>query len=148
MDPAIMRARRCATLVFALLVLPLLVLVAPARAGDLTGVWEGYYEYGNGQQGVPFTMELTHRSSAISGQLVELQTFGQEVDDGMLAAALSGSASGDLLSFTKTYDGSGGVSHSVVYRGTVIEADNGTLIATGIWETDGTRGGWMAIKVE
>lgn len=148
MDPAIMRARRCATLVFALLVLPLLALVAPAGAGELTGLWEGYYEYGNGQEGVPFAMELIHGSVSISGELVELQTFGQEVDDGMLAAALSGSASGALLSFTKTYDGSGGVSHSVEYRGTVIKTDKGILIATGIWETAGARGGWMATKVE
>jgi len=125
-----------------------LALVTVGRAGDLSGSWDGFYEYGNGQPPVYFIMTIQHGGSNVSGSIVEVQTFGEHLSDGLLSANISGSTTGPTVVFTKTYDGSGGVAHSVVYRGTLVKTDDGVSILAGTWQTGGMQGGWMASLVD
>jgi len=125
-----------------------LALATAGRAGDLSGTWEGFYEYGNGQPPVYFLMVIEHGGSNVSGSIMEVQTFGEQVSDGLLSANISGRTTGPTVVFTKTYDGSGGVAHSVVYRGTLVKTDDGVSILAGTWETGGMQGGWMASLVD
>ncbi|MBM95939.1 MAG: hypothetical protein CMI09_08860 [Oceanospirillaceae bacterium] len=68
--------------------------------------------------------------------MLEKQTFGSEPSIG-LSANLSGTANGDLVSVTKTYDGSGGQTHSVNY---VFTLDEEGEILHGIWSLNGMSG--------
>jgi hypothetical protein len=97
---------------------------------NLTGVWHGLYSYDLAMAPVYFVATLMSGGSWISGTSHEAanEIVGQALT---LFAALDGSFDGAKVSFIKTYDGSGGWSHSVPYVGKL--SPDGTEIE-GRWE--------------
>jgi uncharacterized caspase-like protein len=89
-------------------------------ASPLTGSWKGHYEYpnGSGRTGVDFSQDLTFSQGLITGYVSEPNTFGDKTSKN-LYASLTGAVSGNDIQWVKTYDGTGGVSHSVTYQGKV-----------------------------
>jgi hypothetical protein len=118
-----------------------LLMAAPwpagtARAADIVGdsEWDGEYRYSSGDRpGVGFHMWL-HVSSdgAVSGRTEEIATFGKGPSP-KLFATIAGTLQGSSISFTKTYDGTNGVSHSVGYSGSI--GDDGRTMY-GSWRTN------------
>lgn len=112
----------------------------PAQSQDLARAWTGYYHYNDGRQPVPFRMTLQFDGSKFRGRVTEPATFGTGAS--MLSADVVGTITGDKVTFTKTYDGTGGQTHPVQYYGTLsadgrqisggwlIETMSGTFIAT------------------
>ncbi len=111
---------------------------APSPLGSISGAWSGTYYYPNGTQSVAFTFSFG--SAGCSGRGEEPNTFGNKSAP-KLFANLSCSAAtlapGQVVTIKKTYDGTGGVSHSVIYTGTV-SADMRTI--AGQWAINATRG--------
>ena len=83
---------------------------------SLTGVWQGRYVYGNGQDRA-FLATLMEFGAFLSGTTHELNSDGHGAEEQF--AMVEGSRAGRSVRFVKTYDGSGGWSHSVSYEGTV-----------------------------
>jgi hypothetical protein len=125
----------------AMCVLALLTLSVSGEAADGTMTWKGSYGYLDNLAPVPFTLTFTTKGKGISGRVVEPATFGDGSSD-KLIANIAGTSSGYEVAFTKTYDGTGGQTHSVQYRGAV---DGNTMY--GVWQLgDGTSGAWYARK--
>lgn len=101
-----------------------------SNASRLAGWWTGEFEYdgGAGAPG-PFTLNLTAQGANVVGMTAEFNTFG-DPSAAYLYATISGHVEGDRLIFVKTYDGTGGQSHSVTYDGVIDRTGN--LIA-GRW---------------
>jgi hypothetical protein len=92
-------------------------LASAQSAAGLSGVWVGYYGYDADPNKVEFQMKLRPAGSGFSGASVEDNTFG-DPSVLFLTANISGSlGAGRAVIFTKTYDGTGGQSHSVQYNG-------------------------------
>jgi hypothetical protein len=92
--------------------------------------WNGQYGYSDGRASVGFTMTLrVAADGSFSGRTTEPNTFGDK-SASHLYGNLRGSISGNAIQFVKTMDGTGGVSHSINYSGT-LNAD-GTSIS-GNW---------------
>jgi hypothetical protein len=90
----------------------------------INGTWKGTYSYEDGRPPVSFELELCQESSRIRGSVAEpASTGGAE-----LGARVEGSVAQGTLTFRKTYDGRGGLSHSVEYEGA---AANGRM--SGKW---------------
>jgi hypothetical protein len=87
-------------------------------ASPLTGSWKGHYEYpnGSGRTAVDFTQDLTFSQGLVTGYVSEPNTFGDKTSKN-LYASFSGAVAGNDIQWVKTYDGTGGVSHSVTYQG-------------------------------
>lgn len=109
-----------------------------AWAADGATVWNGVYAYDNAQPPVHFTMTVTTKGKTMTGRLEEPATFGDGTSD-KLFADISGTMFGFKVSFKKKYDGTGGQTHTVDYRGTV---DGKTMFGT--WEVTGLAGTWYA----
>lgn len=117
-----------------------LSVMQPAQSQDLARVWTGYYHYNDGRQPVPFRMTLQVNGNSFRGRVTEPATFGTGAS--MLSADVVGTITADKVTFTKTYDGTGGQTHPVQYYGTLsadgtkisggwlIETMSGTFIAT------------------
>ena len=58
--------------------------------------------------------------------IAEPATFGNK-DQPWLRATIAGEVRRDTIEFVKTYDGTGGVNHSVSYRGE-LDRDNGLIL--------------------
>jgi hypothetical protein len=97
---------------------------------NLTGVWHGLYSYDHANAPVYFVATLLAGPGWISGSSHEAinETVGQALT---LFAALEGNITGSSVHFTKTYDGTGGWSHSVPYIGTL---SPDSLEIEGTWE--------------
>lgn len=114
-----------------------------APAADLTGAWAGYYAQ-NGVQ-VPFEMEVrsdmangASQARGFVGQSGEPNSFALTSTAQYLYAEISGEARADgAISFSKTYNGAGGVTHSVTYEGRV---ENGGQTIIGTWSLPGGGG--------
>ncbi len=103
---------------------------------NLTGVWQGLYSFAVAMAPVAFTATLLENGAWVSGSVHEVaydDTGAVEV-----FATLLGTREGASVSFTKTYDGSAGWNHDVVYAGTV--SDDGTEIE-GTWNIPGVWSG-------
>jgi hypothetical protein len=119
------------------------VLLALAGAGasqaqpssDLSGVWQGvYWEGGNAR--TPFQATVQDEPGpAISGSIVETNTISA-ANVALLLATFQGQVNGDRISFVKTYDGSGGESHQVMYTGRVLSSRH----VVGTWSIGATSG--------
>lgn len=121
--------------------LAFLTLSASSAGVDGTTTWKGSYGYMDSRAPVPFTLTLTTKGKGISGRVVEPATFGDGSSD-TLIANIAGTSSGYEVTFTKTYDGTGGQTHAVQYRGAV---DGNTMY--GVWQLgDGAIGAWYARK--
>lgn len=96
-----------------------LIGAAGAWADDLSGVWQGVY-WGGDNQATAFQTTLRDTPGpAIEGSTVEINNFGDQQAP-FLLATLSGEVQGDQITFTKSYDGTGSVSHAVTYRGRLV----------------------------
>ncbi len=130
---------------FAMLAFALMLVAggpaALAQSGNLSGRWQGVYA--NGGQNVPFELTLEQVGQQIMGTTTEPNTFGTP-DAAFLLGAVHGEVRNGRVSFTKTYDGTGGQSHSVNYAGDV--APNGRRIV-GRWTlAGGASGGFEMVR--
>lgn len=129
----------------AVLVLGALALAAPAWAqagASLTGVWSGYYGYDGQPDRVPFQAKLSAAGATFAGTTIEPNTFG-EPSTMFLTANVVGQSANGVVSFVKTYDGTGGQSHSVSYRGTL--SANGQCVS-GTWTIDAAKGPFQVCR--
>jgi hypothetical protein len=112
---------RSAAAVLSLASAALMPAVAGAQGAEaLSGTWEGTYRYvaSSGQRDVPFRLEMNVRGTSVAGRISEVNTFG-ESNVPTLFANVIGIVEGRRLRVIKTYDGTGGSSHSVYYEGTL-----------------------------
>jgi len=114
--------------------------ITPPRplTGSISGVWNGTYYYPNGGQAVSFTFSFD--PTGCSGRGEEQNTFGNGSAPKLfanLSCSIGSLSPGQTFTIKKTYDGTGGVSHSVIYTGTV-SADLRTI--SGQWAINATRG--------
>lgn len=79
----------------------------------LAGWWSGWYDYGDGRARTLFTAHLHIREGALTGSTLE-----EMPDGGEIAAALTGEAGAQHVSFTKRYlDPPPGYGRPVAYAG-------------------------------
>jgi hypothetical protein len=101
----------------------------------LTGVWHGLYSYQAFLEPVYFVATLISSGQSFSGMTHEA-AIGRMGTPLTLFAGLDGAIAGSSVTFLKTYDGSGGWSHTVNYDGTLsgdrTEID-GTWTVAGSW---------------
>lgn len=92
--------------------------LATSRDGALSGVWDGVYKYGPEENMAPvyFVLHAKVAGTHLSGTIREPNTFGDDTST-LLIANVDGEIEEESVRFTKTYDGTGGVSHSVEYQG-------------------------------
>ncbi len=83
---------------------------------NLTGVWHGLYSYQAYREPVYFVATLIDTGTMIVGTTHESEV-GETGAPLTLFAAIEGQRSGHAVSFTKSYDGSGGWDHAVAYSG-------------------------------
>jgi hypothetical protein len=104
---------------------------------NLSGVWTGTYS-GGGNRTTPFEVLINANGASFTGRMTETNTF-QNATSAKLYAQISGevSASG-AVRFTKTYDGTGGATHSVQYRGQMA----GDMIS-GAWTLENLSGQFL-----
>jgi hypothetical protein len=88
-------------------------------AGALTGDWAGGYVSSDGADVNTFTVKMRQMGGSVSGTIYEVNTFGDTSRALFLTSTFTGAVTGRQVRFTKTYDGSGGQSHAVVYTGTL-----------------------------
>lgn len=122
---------------------PVSPALQPVADQGITGVWTGFYYYGD-RPGVPFTLYIEERGGKISGESSEPATFG-DGSSNFLTARIKGSRNGNRFTFTKTYDGRGGVRHAVRYTAQI--ARDG-MNMRGNWETGTTLGTFEAQREE
>lgn len=116
--------------------------VAQVSAG-LAGDWTGGYISSDGSDVNTFEVKLSQAGRAISGTIYEVNAFGDPSQALFLTSTFSGSVNGRAITFTKTYDGSGGASHSVSYTGT-LDA-NGRRIR-GTYDASGATGTFEMVR--
>ena len=87
---------------------------------SLTGVWQGFFSYPRALGPVQFTATLIETGSWITGTTHEPCDIGEHQGE-TLYATLSGSRDGTSVTFDKTYDGSGGRTHTIHYEGMLSE---------------------------
>ena len=113
-------------------------------ANNLTGIWQGLYSYPSALAPVSFTATLLESGAWLSGSIHELaQRHGGEPTEA--CATLLGDRQGQVVQFTKTYDGANGWTHSVTYDGAL--SDDATEIE-GRWMTPGWSGKFLMIRPE
>ena len=107
-----------------------------ASAMEEGQVWQGAYHYPNAPS-VQFVFFVTGATSAnFEGVIVENNTLGNP-NAPLLYGNVYGQVNRDGISFDKTYDGTGGVTHTVRYVGTLGQGyDN----FNGTWTTGGASG--------
>lgn len=117
---------------------------ASAQAGaSLTGVWSGYYGYDGQSARVPFQAKVSAAGASFAGTTIEPNTFGEPSTMFLTANVVGQAGAGGAVSFVKTYDGTGGQSHSVEYRGTL--APNGQCIS-GAWSIGEAKGPFQVCR--
>lgn len=120
------QALRCTTLMLAMASPPIVgvhaadtgpQLAQANSAGKMNGEWIGRYLYGDRNEQVNFFASLRAEGGGFRGWIVEPNTFGA-TNARYLSANVTGTISPDgQVEFVKTYDGTGGQTHSVRYRG-------------------------------
>jgi hypothetical protein len=86
---------------------------------------------------VQFLMVIKQRpDGTFTGSLREPNSFGAS-SVAFLGAAISGTVKNTAVKYTKTYDGTGGQSHSVDYQGLV---NWKTRVVQGQWSLPGSKG--------
>lgn len=109
----------------------------PART-SLTGAWSGAYSYPNnaGPETV-FNVRIEEVGGAFTGALQEPNLLHPDFGP-VTTADIEGVRSGSAVSFTKFYNGSGGMSHAVGYEGL---ADSALMRIDGKWTVPGEWSG-------
>ncbi len=90
------------------------------KRADLTGIWHGLYSYPEYLEPVFFVATLISHGHHFSGTTHEAQ-MGQRGSPLTVFAAVDGVLDANQVSFKKTYDGSGGWSHALMYHGQLSE---------------------------
>ncbi|MGP0059787.1 MAG: hypothetical protein ACLPID_10925 [Beijerinckiaceae bacterium] len=135
--------RKLVTFVSVLLAFVLVAMNAPQSPAQssrdtLAGNWSGTYFYPDGRRSVPFTFAFG--SDGCSGRSTEPNTFGAAGVPQLFAYLQCESTSlspGGTVVIIKQYDGTGGVSHEVVYKGIISEDLNSI---SGHWMIGSTTG--------
>jgi hypothetical protein len=109
---------------------------------DLGGAWNGQYFYPGEPEAVTFVALLIDTGGRFSGSIHEYECIISERRI-LLYATVDGRHEGSQVSFLKTYDGTGGWTHTVGYDGS-LNAD-ATEIA-GRWYINGIRGRFVMIR--
>jgi hypothetical protein len=104
---------------------------------SLTGVWHGLYSYPRYLEPVYFVATLIHGGTMVSGSIQEAEV-GRHGAPLSYFAYVSGSKHENAVTFTKTYDGSGGRDHAVQYDG-LINGDATEI--EGTWSIQNDWGG-------
>jgi hypothetical protein len=123
-----------------------LAISTPAFSVSLntfSGKYVGSYEYPNTTPPVSFNAIMVIENGRIIGMTREPKTFG-EGDMPYLYADIVGTISSDgTVKFVKTYDGTGGQTHSVNYEG---KMDFRSKTITGTWSISADWGGKFSMK--
>jgi hypothetical protein len=101
----------------------------------LTGVWHGLYSYPRYFEPVYFVATLVSFGKGFSGTTHEA-LVGAHGAPLKAFASVDGAHEDHAVSFLKSYDGSGGMRHSVSYDGTLLADENeidGTWTVAGSW---------------
>jgi hypothetical protein len=124
-----------------------LVLAAPLAqaqsAATLAGEWKGGYVSTDGSDINTFEVKMRQTGGTLSGTITEINKFGDPSRALFLTSTLTGRVQGAEVTFTKTYDGSGGVSHAVQYRGRL--EPNGRRVR-GSYDAEGTTGTFELVR--
>lgn len=101
------------------------------RFSSLTGAWTGVYRYSGarGAESVPFNARLEESGESFTGDIDEPNTYADPAAP-RLYAAVNGTRRNLEVSFVKTMDGTGGVTHSIHYTGA---ADPDLSHIDGVW---------------
>ena len=94
-------------------------MTAEKNVDNLSGYWTGVYDYPvASRQAVPFNAVIVDVGGALSGEIVEPNTFSK-TRDRELFASLSGTRQGNAVHFIKTYERVPQGGHSLAYQGTL-----------------------------
>ena len=105
-------------------------------------IWQGAYHYPNAPS-VQFVFFVTGATSAqFEGVIVENNTLGNP-NAPLLYGNVYGQVNRDGIAFEKTYDGTGGVSHTLQYTGVL---GQGYDRFSGTW-TNGTNTGTFEMQL-
>lgn len=116
---------------------------ATTKSLSLTGHWYGSYSYDGVMEPTAFTATLVDVEGWISGATEEQVDHGEGMAR-TFPAMVAGTRTGSAVEFDKTYDGTGGLSHTVRYVG-ALTAD-GTEIE-GRWRLpDGHSGPFLMMR--
>jgi hypothetical protein len=110
-------------------------------AADLSGEWAGFYVQ-NGQR-TPFTAQFSGRPGVFGGSTIESNSFADPTATHLYAIVCGHTTPDGVVTFVKTYDGTGGARHSVQYQGRIDET--GRTI-TGVWVIGSTRGEFILAR--
>jgi hypothetical protein len=110
---------------------------------DLTGAWHGQYSLPNSiSMPVPFEASLITAEDFLGGIITEKATEGA-VKGRVLCASVSGSRTGHLVSFVKTYEPDCTPYTSVIYDG-VVSGDGQEI--SGDWKIGSWTGRFLMIR--
>lgn len=124
-----------------------MALAAPSAAlaadQDLTGAWTGGYISTDKGDVNTFEMKLKSAGATFSGTATEVNIFGDS-EVLFLTSMIQGTIKPDgAVSFVKTYDGAGGVSHSVSYTG---QMDSTGRRIKGAYRVDSASGKFEMVR--
>lgn len=125
----------------------LVSLAAPAALAEtnLTGQWQGgYVSDDSGADANTFTLTITGKGRAFTGTGVELNVFGDAAKALFLTSDIAGTIDeAGRVTMVKTYDGAGGVSHSVRYVG---QLDASGRRVQGAYDAGGATGRFEMVR--
>lgn len=116
---------------------------ALAQQANLAGDWTGGYISADGADVNTFDIKMVQAGEYLSGTIVEVNTFGDTSKALFLTSTLKGTIKGAQVAFVKTYDGAGGVTHSVSYRG-VLSSDGRRV--RGTFDAGGPAGAFEMVR--
>jgi hypothetical protein len=115
---------------------------------SLTGIWHGLYTYAGQPEPVYFVATLIHSGALLMGTTHE-SAEGRSGAPLTLFASIDGRVDADIVTFSKTYDGSDGWNHAVSYEGLLngerSEIEGHWAIAPGNGQM-GARGRFLMIR--
>ena len=124
---------------------PLVPPLAAPLGDNISGAWKGTYSYASGNQ-PPVNFTVSFGPNGCAGRSEEPNTFGNKSAPKLFANLACSDAvllPGHLITIKKTYDGTGGVSHSVVYTGTV-SSDMRSI--SGRWVVNSAHGSFVMTR--
>ena len=104
---------------------------------DLTGTWDGEFEYPTVPEAgpkTPFLATLSERGGVLSGSIIE----PHEVDGSTAHSTILGQRIGRNVHFAKDYSGAGRLYRETVFYDGVLSEDGETI--TGTWRIEHWRG--------
>ena len=106
-----------------------------STARDVTGRWEGIFNYPRGLPPTGFVAELVETAGTITGETHEVGDTGPERGTA-LAALIDGERVGGAVHFTKRYDDPARAHYAVRYAGTLSPENDeiaGEWTIPGVW---------------